>query len=876
MPRSGQIIPKYSFPHSETYINDYTIRTDDTANASTSSSTITYSLHVFPSPSGPDRVMTTINGGLAQFRSIFGTGDGKKYGQSYMNAYAAAASGGAILQCLRVTPKDAAYSNAIVWVGVRKNDGATTEPTKEYTVDTTRTSGHKIKNLNKVAEEQYTENVYYEVATKAAILGTSETQVSYKNGDIINVTADNGIVIVDPVDPEDPEHPGITLAKGNYLVTQDISGKPINGSDLNSALSKISDTDIESYKTYVYGYITIVDETRKGTDITYAVSAVDANELVTGSATKLTDVAKIVREWDDTGDADGFKNFDALYEAFGFVKNETTGEWDAPEEETEEWAKYVKYVPSMFRDTVTIGSSELEKMKYKPYIFAVIAASGRGSYGKKYGVQVQNAYTEDRRNDYKNHNLNVLDMETYQIVETYPVSFYENAVSGRTTIFVDDVVADVDTGSSFIQMSVNTETFDILFETWKKNFVEYYPTLDIPATIETFDPITGIEKGTKNKLKGLRILEPTPAADLYQNEGHDKTSYVLADNYYASALTDTLGVGLQSGRDGNFDVVYDDDGNEVASAYNLRAIDECILNGFLGNVDKAIKSKKRFPVTYILDAGYPAVIKQAINSLKTFRTDCVALYDAGDPTVAFTSETFRDIEADLIIALDGAVDVDSLSEIYNTMEDYILPLRMKVRDIASRKPVWVTYTFLLANLLPQHFLQNNGKHVPFAGAVLGKLSGFIRGTAQPVYEDDIDFDILDEYADNHVNYAKYNADGSISIAMQDTHQDVTSDLSELNAVLIMKDVKRDCENLIEELEYQFNEVSDVIRFNTLLEMRVLPYYSSAQVRSIRGEFSRNSWESERGILHLYIEIANKDLVKTGIIEIDVVQGDSQQ
>jgi hypothetical protein len=91
----------------------------------------------------------------------------------------------------------------------------------------------------------------------------------------------------------------------------------------------------------------------------------------------------------------------------------------------------------------------------------------------------------------------------------------------------------------------------------------------------------------------------------------------------------------------------------------------------------------------------------------------------------------------------------------------------------------------------------------------------------------------------------------------------------------MLDVKRDCEKLIEQLEYQFNEVSDVIRFNSMLEMHVLPYYSAAQVRSIRGEFARNAWEAERGILHLYIEIANKDLVKTGIIEIDIVQGDSQ-
>ena len=147
MPRSGQIIPKYSFPHSETYINDYTIRQNDTTNAISSSSEVTYSMHVFPSPSGKDREMTTITGGLSQFLSIFGKGSGKVYGQSYMNAYNAAASGAAILQCLRVTPDDATYANAIVWAGVREDNGKTTQVKSQYVMDDELISGTDADNI---------------------------------------------------------------------------------------------------------------------------------------------------------------------------------------------------------------------------------------------------------------------------------------------------------------------------------------------------------------------------------------------------------------------------------------------------------------------------------------------------------------------------------------------------------------------------------------------------------------------------------------------------------------------------------------------------------------------------------------------------------
>ena len=46
-------------------------------------------------------------------------------------------------------------------------------------------------------------------------------------------------------------------------------------------------------------------------------------------------------------------------------------------------------------------------------------------------------------------------------------------------------------------------------------------------------------------------------------------------------------------------------------------------------------------------------------------------------------------------------------------------------------------------------------------------------------------------------------------------------------------------------------------------------YRDAQVRSINAYFDKNDWEAERNILHLYVEMVHKDLVKITIIEIDV-------
>ena len=64
------------------------------------------------------------------------------------------------------------------------------------------------------------------------------------------------------------------------------------------------------------------------------------------------------------------------------------------------------------------------------------------------------------------------------------------------------------------------------------------------------------------------------------------------------------------------------------------------------------------------------------------------------------------------------------------------------------------------------------------------------------------------------------------------------------------------------------EPEDVARFNIALDT-ITDKYAGTQLRSIDANFDSNSWEAERGILHLYVDMVHKDIVKTTIIEIDV-------
>ena len=127
---------------------------------------------------------------------------------------------------------------------------------------------------------------------------------------------------------------------------------------------------------------------------------------------------------------------------------------------------------------------------------------------------------------------------------------------------------------------------------------------------------------------------------------------------------------------------------------------------------------------------------------------------------------------------------------------------------------------------------------------------------------------MDELADMHVNFAKYNANQEVVRAMQDTRQNKLSNLSEMNNMLIVLDIKRDAERICSQFEYEFSEPNDIATFNAVLS-GLTDKYAAAQVRSITAGFTKSKWESDHQIIHLNIEMVHKDLVRTTIIEIDV-------
>ena len=110
MPRDTQIIPQYSFPHEEVFINDNSAQALDDL----SSSAVVYPyICVFAGPKGIDNKLVNINS-LRAYRSMFGTTNYAKYGQPHLMPEAILSQQNTSVWAMRVMPDDALYANSIL------------------------------------------------------------------------------------------------------------------------------------------------------------------------------------------------------------------------------------------------------------------------------------------------------------------------------------------------------------------------------------------------------------------------------------------------------------------------------------------------------------------------------------------------------------------------------------------------------------------------------------------------------------------------------------------------------------------------------------------------------------------------------------------
>ena len=460
-------------------------------------------------------------------------------------------------------------------------------------------------------------------------------------------------------------------------------------------------------------------------------------------------------------------------------------------------------------------------------------AAGRGSYGNNFRIRLTTDPISDKLYSFKNFALEVLSSESglARLERFSGVSLFRDASIGSSSFFIEDAVNDDDTGSKYIRTVVDYSNYTSLINVIKG-------AKDIVS-----DKLEFIDESSVDFLFG------TTGTTLTTGEVINLSEFIVYDT--ASVGTVTLdganGLSLSSGYDGDLS-------SNIESSIRETAMDNLFINAYKGQINKAVKSKLRFPVEYMFDANHSEAVKTAMTDLcnakndGTSRNDCFLYLDAGihnDTTSLVSWAQANTSKGDYHVSKEGQW--------------------YEIKDPYSGKRVPVTITYFLASILPAH-VRNNAIDTPLVGSLYARLSGHIKNSLTPVIECAY-YELKDQLQEARVNYFEAVAENTFTRANQITAQTDTSDLSQENNVRVLLTIKRELEAMAQSLLFNFNEASDRKSY-TDAAGRLFQKYSGV-IRSGSVRFDSTAHEEIRGILHCYAEIVFKSLVTNCIIEVDI-------
>jgi len=454
---------------------------------------------------------------------------------------------------------------------------------------------------------------------------------------------------------------------------------------------------------------------------------------------------------------------------------------------------------------------------FMTYPLMGVYSLGRGVYGNSFRFRIIPSLRDDKENGFKNYRIEILNTNNgISVEEIFHGTFLPSAVVSNQSLFINDVINDSENGSKKIGVYICEESFEKIFELYKTNV-----NPETELTEKTFDILTG------KTINGVDITDVV--IDL---SSEDEISIDRIE-----------GVAISGGDDGSFTV------NSSAPEVRQASINEMYKKAFRGEIDSTILSKRRTPAELIFDANYDMEVKVELISLILKRGDAFGYIDGG-----------------LINTVNGAIIWgENMSEYTNRLFSKQFQY-FYIKDPFTGKNIPMTVTYFLANKLPTHF-KTVGNQIPFAGQINATLTGIIKNSLKPMVDAD-DEETKEKLYELGLNYFECIGDNVFVRGVQNTSQIESSDLSEESNMHVTLEFKRLIENLLLSNLYNFADPEERRKFTENAQIILDPYIGT-KCRNASIEFKMSPYEESRNILHCYLNITFKSIIKTAFIEIDI-------
>lgn len=415
----------------------------------------------------------------------------------------------------------------------------------------------------------------------------------------------------------------------------------------------------------------------------------------------------------------------------------------------------------------------------------------------------------------------------------------------------------------------------------------------------------------------------TTTGNIVYDEGVE--TEIDADQYDGINISQSIGHMLDGGHDGDFQEITVNGETRAPSTAEMKLLlSREYVKAFRGEKDRKILSPARVNLDFIFDANY----NMTSNETLQIETNTIPIYDnstiltdqdaqalailgtASTIPLSFTDlnvkkamydlNEFRNKNGMTINPNQGAgcslyldcnltglknLDVNyELMNIINMMADFTgrqtsIDLGYyEIFDPTSKKRIKVTTSYFLASNLIPH-LMREGLNKPFTynyaqligiqrDTSLSVTGNMIRDSFRPDI-DLIDWDVKEALYKSRINYYLCKDEGrTVQRAVQNTRQTEASALLEENNVRVLNTLKKGLEKACRGYLYQWNE-PEVRKGYTDAQMQIYRPWIGTMVQDLDIYFTANEWEQERMIMHCYVSVKFRDIIKRIILEINI-------
>ena len=400
---------------------------------------------------------------------------------------------------------------------------------------------------------------------------------------------------------------------------------------------------------------------------------------------------------------------------------------------------------------------------------------------------------------------------------TFDADAFDPSIEYGPSLYLEDVINDLENGSQRIKATIYNETFNIMMEMYNT-----YVSPDNKTEAGTFDILTQM-KITGEKDTGL-VLD-TDAED-YIN------------------LFSLDGFTLRSGSDG-----WDD----MSEAEIEAKKEDLLIKAYAGDIDPYIKSRFSSPVNFNLDANYSIKVKKQMANLAALRMyDCMTYLDLN----LCNTQSALINQAKLMRPIFG----------FNVIKEGHC---YKLRDMEyTGKVCEFTITHWLAKALPNHMASDDTLYgIPMARdlAILRSSRDYLPKTFLPVIDPD-SLDVKEKLYQLRVNIYETLTYNSVQRSTAITSCQTYSDrLLEMNEYILQLAVKIAYDLLASKL-YKLGEASDRARYEQDAS-DVIEYKLAKYVREASIEFEMTPADEKKSLLRLKLHMTFKTVIQRGELEI---------